>query len=185
MKLIFGLGNPGKKYEKTRHNVGFVILDSVAKKSEVTFKLDQARQAEIAEIEKNKLVKPQTFMNNSGQAASLVKNFWKVMNNDIIVLHDEVDLEFGKVRIQKSGSSAGHKGIQSIIDAIGENFWRIRVGVGKNDIIDTESWVLMNFPESDQERLKYIVDKTAELVIEFLGNEIKEQTLNFTNYNGA
>ena len=178
MKLIFGLGNPGEKYERTRHNIGFVILDMIAKKSEVSFKLDQARQAEIAEVEENKLAKPQTFMNNSGVAVSATKNFYKVENENIIVVHDEVDLEFGKVRIQYGGSSAGHKGIQSIINSIGEDFWRIRVGVGKDGVIATEDWVLMNFALADQEKLNSIVDKTAEIVIEFLGNEIKEQTIN-------
>ena len=182
MKLIFGLGNPGEKFKRTRHNIGFVILDMAAKKSEVSFKIDQARQAEITEIKKNKLLKPQTFMNNSGAAVSAVKNFYKIENEDIIIVHDEVDLEFGKVRIQKGGSSAGHKGVQSIIDAIGKDFWRVRVGVGKDGVIATEDWVLMNFPESDQERLEYIVDKVAELVIEFTSNEIKEQTLNLKNY---
>ncbi|MGA2667257.1 MAG: aminoacyl-tRNA hydrolase [Patescibacteria group bacterium] len=182
MKLIFGLGNPGGKYKKSRHNIGFMILDEIVQKADSHFKVDQKKEVEIAEVEKNKIIKPQTFMNNSGQAVLKVKNFFKAECNNIWVIHDDVDLDFGKVRIQHGGSSAGHKGIQSIIDQIGESFWRIRVGVGKSEKIPTEDWVLKDFEKNEKERLQFILDQTAELVLEYLVKEIKEETLNFYNY---
>ncbi len=182
MKLIFGLGNPGGKYKKSRHNIGFMILDEIAQKADSHFKVDQKKEVEIAEVEKNKIIKPQTFMNNSGQAVLKVKNFFKAECNNIWVIHDDVDLDFGKVRVQHGGSSAGHKGIQSIIDQIGESFWRIRVGVGKSEKIPTEDWVLKDFEKNEKERLQFILDQTAGLVLEYLVKEIKEETLNFYNY---
>lgn len=178
MKLIVGLGNPGEKYRRTRHNAGFMVLDEIAKKSNVGFKVDQKHQSVVAEFEKNKLVKPQTFMNESGRSIRSVKDFYKIDNQDIWVIHDDVDLEFGKVRVQNGGSSAGHKGIQSVIDYLDEDFWRVRVGVGKSEKISTDDWVLMNFDKAEEERLNIIIDAMAEHVIESLIEGIKEQTIN-------
>ncbi len=182
MRLIVGLGNPGEKYEKTRHNIGFLILQKIAEKRGVVFRLEnmyEAKFAEIGELDgRIKLVEPQTFMNESGRAISKIKNYWKVDSEDIWVIHDDVDLEFGKVRINLDGSSAGHRGVQSIIDSIGEEFWRIRVGVGRSEEISTDEWVLKNFDEKDGE-LDKVVDKVAEFVLESLSNEIEEQTLKF------
>jgi len=179
MRLVIGLGNPGEKYEKTRHNIGFLILGKIAEKRGVVFRLEsmyEARFAEMGELDDRvKLVEPQTFMNESGRAISKIKNYWKVDSEDIWVIHDDVDLEFGKIRINLGGTSAGHKGIQSIIDNIGEQFWRVRVGVGKSDKIPTDEWVLKNF--EDSKKLDEIIDKVADFVLESLGNEMKEQTL--------
>lgn len=178
MKLIVGLGNPGEKYQKNRHNIGFLILEKIAQKKEITFRTEstyETRFAELRSLENRvKLVLPQTFMNDSGRAVEKTKNFWKVATGDIWVIHDDVDLEEDKIRIQLGGSSAGHKGAQSIIDHIGSQFWRIRVGVGRDEKIPTESWVLMNF--EDEKKLAQIVDKMADFVLEFLSNGIKEQT---------
>lgn len=180
MKLVVGLGNPGEKYTKNRHNIGFLVVEKMAQKKEITFRLESmydSRYAELRSLDNRiKLVEPQTFMNESGRAVEMTKNFWKVDSEDIWVIHDEVDLEEGKIRIQLGGSSAGHKGVQSIIDHIGDQFWRIRIGVGKDEKIPTESWVLMNF--TDGQRLAEIVDKVADFVLESLGKEIKEQTIN-------
>lgn len=188
MKLIIGLGNPGEKYKSTRHNVGFMILDKLAEKKGIVFRLEphfEARFAEMGDLQNRiKLVKPQTFMNDSGRGVAKVKKYWKVDSEDIWVIHDDVDLPFGAIRINLGGSSAGHKGIQSIIGNIGEEFWRIRVGVGKDastaggdEKIPTEEWVLMNFTKIEKEKLSKIIDETANLVLESLGKEIKEQTI--------
>lgn len=182
MRLIVGLGNPDDKYAGTRHNLGFMILEKMVQKRGVVFRLEQHYESKFAEMgdldNRIKLVEPQTFMNESGRAVALCKNYWKVDSEDIWVIHDDVDLEFGKVRIQLSGSSAGHKGIESIINAIGEQFWRIRVGVGKSDQIQTEEWVLMNFEKAENERLVKIIDGVADSVLESLSTGIKEQTIN-------
>jgi len=195
MKLIVGLGNPEAKYQRTRHNIGFLVVEKVAEKRGVVFRLEphyesrfarlpspeglvNGGQAEMGELDNRiKLVEPQTFMNESGRAIAKIKNYWKVDSEDIWVIHDEVDLELGKVRIALDGSSAGHKGIQSIIDNIGEQFWRIRIGVGKIEKIPTEEWVLMNFSKNDQKKVSLIIDKVADYVLEFLSKEIKEQTI--------
>ena len=186
MRLIVGLGNPGEKYAKNRHNLGFLVLEKIAQKKEITFRLESMYESRFAEMaapamqgdleNRIKLVQPQTFMNDSGRSVEKTKNFWKVDSEDIWVIHDDVDLEFGKIRIQLGGSSAGHKGVQSIIDHIGDQFWRIKVGVGRDEKIPTESWVLMNFDNED--KLEAVVDRVADFVLESLSSEIKEQTIN-------
>ena len=182
MKLIVGLGNPEEKYFLNRHNLGFMIVEKIAEKKGIVFRLEphyNSRFAEMGDLENRiKLVEPQSFMNSSGEAVKKCKDYWKVDSEDIWVIHDEVDLEFGKVRIVLGGSSAGHKGVQSIIDAIGENFWRIRVGVGKSDKIPTEDWVLMNFEKEDSEKLANIIDEAANFVLESLSKGIKEKSFN-------
>lgn len=163
-KLIVGLGNPGTRYAKTRHNIGFMILDQMTKKQGIDFKYDKKFEAEMAETESVKLAKPQTFMNNSGEAVRKIKDFYKIDNEEIIIVHDDVDLEPGKIRVSLGGSSAGHKGVQSIIDEIGEDFWRVRVGVGRSAQIETENWVLMDFDNPDH--IAKIIDEAASFVLE-------------------
>lgn len=185
MKLIVGLGNPGEKYTRTRHNVGFMVMDAIASQIGGNFSHDEKFESQMSEVEiandKIKLVKPQTFMNESGRAVSKIKSFWKIADEDIIIIHDDVDLEFGKIRIQKGGSSAGHKGVQSIIDAIGEDFWRVRIGVGKSEEIATDAWVLQNF--QDEENLAKIIDTAADIVVESINNGICEKTINCLDNN--
>ncbi|MBM2820931.1 MAG: peptidyl-tRNA hydrolase [Candidatus Berkelbacteria bacterium] len=182
MRLIVGLGNPGNKYTQTRHNIGFQILEKIAQKRGIVFRLEphyDSRFAEMGELDNRiKLVQPQTFMNESGKAVLSCKDYWKVDSEDIWVIHDDVDLELGKIRIVLGGSSAGHKGVQSIIDKIGESFWRIRIGVGKSDKITTDDWVLMDFQKEDDEQVKQIIDKTADFVLDSLSQSISENTIN-------
>ena len=181
MKLIVGLGNPGEKYESSRHNLGFKIVEKIAEKKGIVLRLEphfESRFAEMGDLQNRiKLVEPQTFMNDSGRAVGKVKNYWKVDSEDIWVIQDDVDLPFGTIRINLGGSSAGHKGIQSIIGNIGEEFWRIRIGIGGDEKIPTEEWVLMNFSKAEKEKLAKIIDEAANIVLESLGGEIKEQTI--------
>lgn len=176
MKLIIGLGNPGEKYINTRHNTGFKVVDNIAEKKSVIFRLEnefKSENADFGDMENRiKLVKPQTFMNNSGEAAEKLRNYYKLDSEDIWVAHDDVDLELGKIKVQLGGSSAGHKGVQSIIDTIGtDQFWRIRVGVGKSDQIPTEEWVLKNFEKEIEEQVTKIVDEVVGMILEFLEKE--------------
>jgi PTH1 family peptidyl-tRNA hydrolase len=180
MKLIVGLGNPGEKYESTRHNMGFMVVDEVAKLHETTFRLENQYHAQNADFnvgeERVKLVKPQTFMNNSGESVELMRNYYKLDTEDIWVVHDDVDLEFGKVKIQLGGSSAGHKGIESIIHHLNtEAFWRIRVGVGRSEQIPTDEWVLKNF--ENKEKVAKIIDGTAHFVLESVSEGIENQNI--------
>ncbi len=184
MRLIVGLGNPGEKFTKTRHNIGFMILEKIAEKRGVVFRLEphyESRFAEMGELEERiKLVLPQTFMNESGRALKKSQEYWKIDSEDIWVIHDDVDLDFGKIRINLGGSSAGHKGIESIIGSIGEQFWRIRIGVGKSEQIPTEEWVLMNFDKTEGLKLSKVIDATRDFVLESISRGIKEQTLNIS-----
>lgn len=185
MKIIVGLGNLGKKYENTRHNVGFLAvdkaLDYINKYSHKnsSFKHEKKFEAEIAEtlikwddFENGTftmrgvdlvLVKPQTFMNLSGKAIKKIVDFYKIKSSeDLIVIHDDIDLEFGKVKIKNNGSSAGHNGVQSIIDNLGtQNFIRVRIGIGRpeNDKIAVEDWVLMKLSDKEIIELDKVFDE--------------------------
>jgi len=179
MKLVIGLGNPGERYANTRHNIGFLVVDKIAAQTGVVMRLENQYKAEKGDFgdleDRNMLAKPQTFMNNSGEAVSLMKNYYKIDSEDLIVIHDDVDLPVGAIRVVLGGSSAGHKGVQSIIDNIGtDQFWRVRVGVGRSDMIATEDYVLQKFTTD----MAKIIDETADFVIELLNKkEINNQTL--------
>lgn len=166
MKIIIGLGNPGKKYENTRHNVGFLAMDRIVEKMaqkdiKIDFKLDKKFEAEIAKVKLGNedivLVKPQTFMNLSGKAVKKIVDFYKINpEKDLIVVYDDIDIPLGKVRMRSEGSSAGHNGLQSIIDTIGtDRFMRVRIGIGRptNELIKIEDWVLQALTEGEKELL--------------------------------
>jgi PTH1 family peptidyl-tRNA hydrolase len=145
MKLIVGLGNPGLKYERTRHNLGFVVVDHFLKDLEQvnksSWKDSSKFKSEIAEIswqpkagdmQKIILVKPKTYMNNSGMAVKALKDYYKIDGSDIWIINDDIDLPLGSLKIRLGGASAGHRGVESIIDALGtDKFWRFRLGIGK------------------------------------------------------
>lgn len=181
MKLIVGLGNPGEKYKLNHHNTGFMIVDEIAKKQNIVMRLENEFKAEKgdfnAENDRVMLAKPQTFMNNSGEAVSKLRSYYKLDTEDILVVSDDIDLEFGKIRVALGGSSAGHKGVQSIIDQLGtDQFWRIRVGVGRNEQIPTEDWVLMNF--AGDEGLGKMIDKMSDFMIQSLSTGLENQSIN-------
>ena len=145
MKLIVGLGNPGKKYEKTRHNIGFLVLDRLVQQHrECDFSNWEQSKKFNAEIcggtykgEKVILVKPLTFMNNSGQAVGMIAQYYKIRPNDLIVAHDEKDIPLGEIRVQKDRGPAGHNGVKSIIEHCGtKNFTRIRIGIAPEVNLD-------------------------------------------------
>lgn len=178
MKLIVGLGNPGQEYENTRHNLGFLVLDRIAEKLEITFeKHEEVLEADSAE--KVKLVKPQTFMNESGRAVLKIKNYYKIEIDNTWIIYDDVDLEEGKVRVNFAGTSAGHKGVQSVIDHVdNENFWRVRIGIGRVENIPVENWVLKQFSQEEMTKFNLLIDKTADFVLNLLDQDIQEQTIN-------
>ncbi|MDA8235809.1 MAG: aminoacyl-tRNA hydrolase [Clostridia bacterium] len=135
MKLIVGLGNPGSRYEATRHNVGFLVIDRLARELGVTVNKNQ-NQAMVGQgrfgPDKVLLVKPQTYMNKSGEAVGSLAGYYKVEPEDVIVIYDDLDLEPGRLRIRAKGSAGGHNGIKSIISHLGtEEFPRIKVGIGR------------------------------------------------------
>lgn len=163
MKVVIGLGNPGKEYENTRHNIGFMAVDKMREK----YSLDEKTkfQGLISEksIKGEKIIflKPQTFMNLSGNSVIEIINFYKLNpKEDIIVVYDDMDLPFGQLRVKDKGSSGGHNGIKSIISHIGEDFIRIKCGIGskKNDAVEH---VLGKFSQTEQSELN-------EMMIEIL-----------------
>lgn len=158
--LIAGLGNPGPKYRATRHNAGFIAVDRLAKELNAAFKIDKKRLSQIAEggIERQKIViaKPQTFMNESGRAVEKLLARFRISPNKLIVIHDEIDLPFGKIRFSQGSGAAGHKGILSIMAKIGKDFLRIRLGIESRQNrlqIPTEDFVLQNFSAKELKTL--------------------------------
>jgi peptidyl-tRNA hydrolase, PTH1 family len=148
-KLIVGLGNPGAEYNKTRHNVGFMLVDKIHETfGSGTFKHKFAADYLELSIQNHKalLLKPQTYMNLSGQAVSQAIHFYKIPLDDILVIHDDIDLEVGKIKVKVGGSSGGHNGLKSIDELVGKEYQRIRVGVARPDgSKDVSSHVLTKF----------------------------------------
>ena len=171
MKVVIGLGNPGKKYEKTRHNIGFIAIDNLRKKMNISDEREKF-QALVSEknIDGEKVIflKPQTFMNLSGNSVIEIVNFYKLdPKKDIIVIYDDMDLSFGDIRIREKGSSGGHNGIKSIISHIGEEFIRIKCGIGAKER-DAVEHVLGEFNQTEQKDLDEILEKINNCVIEML-----------------
>lgn len=159
--IIIGLGNPETKYNNTPHNVGFEIIDSFAKENNFPdFILSKKFKALISEKDGIILVKPQTYMNNSGESVFSLTNFYKTKN--IIIIHDDIDLPLGKIKISQNRGSAGHKGIESIIKKLGtKNFKRIRIGIcPKKKPADVEKYVLTKFKKRDKEIIIKSITKT-------------------------
>lgn len=177
--MIVGLGNPGKQYERTRHNAGFMALDYFLHGKE-TIDCKSKFKAQICEYheggEKVFFVKPLTFMNSSGHAIKGIADYYKLdYAKDILVVHDEKDLPFGKIKTTESSSGAGHNGVQDIIDEFGnQDFHRVRIGVESRDPdseVPTEAFVLHPFSHQEQERLESeIFPKVSEYIKEFIQN---------------
>ncbi|MFC1988055.1 aminoacyl-tRNA hydrolase [Chloroflexota bacterium] len=178
MKLIVGLGNPGRDYANSLHNLGFMCLSHFARTHSIRFDKKQAQartgSGEVAGIEVI-VARPQTYMNRSGQAVSrLVKKF-NISLDDLIVIHDDLDLPLGKIRIRQGGSSAGHKGIESIINGLGsQDFPRIRVGIGRpaaggNSMADREAqivnWVLSSFNSEERKVIDHVLPQVSEAMV--------------------
>ena len=172
--LLVFLGNPGPKYECTRHNAGFMAADALAKKLGVS--INRARFKALtapAEIngEKVLLMKPQTYMNLSGEAVGEAARFYKILPENVIVVSDEVSLPLGKLRVRMKGSAGGHNGLKSIIASLGsDNFPRVRIGVGAppHPDYDMADWVLSVFRNQDLEDMLSAADKAAEAVITYV-----------------
>ena len=166
MKLIVGLGNPGKQYEKTRHNFGFMVIDYYANKKELNFKNNmQGLYAELTvNGEKIILLKPQSYMNLSGDIVRKYCDYYNVKIEDILVIYDDVDFEIGTFKIKRNGSSGGHNGIKDIINKLGtEEVSRIRVGVSKNNS-ELANYVLKKLPKSDIEKINILLPKICEAI---------------------
>lgn len=174
MYIIAGLGNPGKEYENTRHNMGFKVIDQIAQKYNIDVKERKSRAfvgSGYIEGHKVLLVKPQTFMNNSGESIAPIVNFYKIdVNDELIVIYDDITLEPGNLRVRKKGSAGGHNGMKSIIAHLGTNeFIRIRTGIGeKPQNRDLADYVLGRFQKNELEDVETGIERSvlaAELII--------------------
>ena len=178
MILIVGLGNPGKKYEKTRHNLGFMVLDGLLQEltpvEKTIWEKNNKFNSLMAKIDDLILVKPQTFMNNSGQAVQKIARFYRIKPEDIWLVHDDVDLPLGKIKIRLDGAAAGHHGVESVIEKLGtDQFDRFRVGIGhprekgKLEIRSersVEAYVLREFDINDASEVKQMVKKAVQAI---------------------
>jgi PTH1 family peptidyl-tRNA hydrolase len=149
MRLVAGLGNPGARYARNRHNIGFMAVEAIARRHGAAGFRNRFK-GELAEVsiggERVLLLKPQTFMNASGESLGEAARFFKLLLSDIIVIHDEIDLRSGKVRVKQGGGSAGHNGLRSIDALVGPDYWRVRIGVGHPGVKElVQSYVLQNF----------------------------------------
>jgi peptidyl-tRNA hydrolase, PTH1 family len=178
VKLIVGLGNPGKKYERTRHNIGFLVVDRLAERAaiDVDRKKDQALTGEWArDGEKVLLVKPETFMNKSGDALAALFNYHPVAHQDVVVIHDDLDLPFGRIRIRERGRAAGHRGMISVLGALGDGaFCRLRIGIGRPPPgVEPVDYVLQKFTPEETAALGAIVGRAADAVEAILDRGVR------------
>lgn len=185
--LIAGLGNPGKKYEFSRHNAGFLFTEALSEKYD--FKINRLKfKALVAEARINGhrclVMKPQTMMNLSGEAVKEAADFYKIPPEKIIVVFDDISLEPGKLRIRRSGSAGGHNGIKSIIASLGsENFPRIKLGVGAkpNPDYDLAAWVLSSFTKQEGKLLREAADNACRAVEYMVNGDIEQAMSKFNS----
>lgn len=180
MKLIIGLGNPEGQYAGTRHNLGFEVLDQLTKKLNLVDWIKEDKfKAELIKVDQLILIKPQTYVNQSGISVKALANFYKVKPEDIIVIHDELDLPLGKIKVRIGGAAAGHHGVESIINSLGtDQFIRVRLGIGnlrtqsgehKGQTISAEKFVLEPFLHSEHSQVKHMIKqaiKALEILLE-------------------
>lgn len=171
MKLVVGLGNPDKKYQGTRHNIGFDIIDAMAESTGAVFAINKKFNSQIAEIKINNqkiiLLKPMTYMNESGVAVFEATKFFKIDTKDIVIIHDDKDIALGEFKLQFNRSSAGHNGVQSIIDRLGvKTFFRLRFGIKpKTEIKDTADFVLKKFTALEKTAIKKLINNAVEEIM--------------------
>jgi len=181
MKLVVGLGNPGKEYEKTRHNVGFMCVDNYVDNSLWKEKFDALYTEVILDGEKVMVVKPLTYMNLSGNSVKLFVDYFKIELNDILIIQDDLDLPVGQIRLKVNSSAGGHNGIKSIIEKLNnDNFARLKIGIANNKKFDTKDYVLGKFTEEEEKIIKDSVNLTKEIISYFLKNGI-EKSMNKYN----
>lgn len=180
MIVIAGLGNPGEKYSKTRHNIGFMITGKLAQKHAITGKSESKFNAVVGKgtifAQPVMIVQPTTFMNLSGEAIFKILNFYKLEPKDLFVIFDDISLDLGKVRFRDKGSDGGHNGIKSIIKNLGNknDFARLKVGIGPQPKgIPSETYVLQKFSESEEKMLPQVIDLSVDAIEDYLKNGIE------------
>ena len=170
MKLIIGLGNVGSRYARTRHNIGFMVVDELAARYDAKWKLEGKLKTEIAIVEIDGetviLAKPQTMMNLSGESAQRIMQKYKLAPEAVWAVYDDVDTPFGRLRVRHGGSAGGHQGVRSLSEHIGEGFLRIKVGISLNDraVEPSEVYVLRRFNQDEQIMLPAVISRTSDII---------------------
>ena len=181
MKLIVGLGNPGKDYKNTRHNVGFLVVDNYLNTSDWKEKFNALFHETRINGEKVLFIKPLTFMNLSGDAVVKYVNYYDIDIDDILVIHDDLDLPFSSYKLKKNSSAGGHNGIKSIISRLSSDaFARLKVGVSHDRSIDTKDYVLGNFSKSEMDKFNEMQNDFNKIIESFVIDGI-EKTMNIYN----
>ena len=175
MKLIVGLGNPGKEYENTRHNAGFMVMDALAKELNVSISNSKFKGEYVKLKYKGEdvvLLKPMTYMNLSGESVIQVMNFFKITSNDILVVYDDLDMPTGKLRLRENGSAGGHNGMKSIISHVGtQTFKRVRVGIDRHPRIKVVDYVLGKFTKDEQPHIQEGVENAVKAIVMYLDKD--------------
>lgn len=177
IKLIVGLGNPGSKYEETRHNAGFFLLDSVARRYSGTFVAEKKFHGEVARVNIGggdvRMIKPTTFMNLSGQAVQAISSFYRIDIAETLVVHDELDLPPGTVRLKRAGGHGGHNGLRDIIKHLSADFWRVRLGIGHpGDSKQVVNFVLQRAPRAEADLLDSAIDRVVDELAIIVGGQM-------------
>ncbi len=177
--LIVGLGNPGANYEKTRHNIGFMVVDALIKRQNATKQSSSNFEGELYKFSNHFLLKPLTFMNLSGISVAKVKKFYKV--EDVVVIHDDLDLPFGTLRFKKAGGHGGHNGLKSTDEHITKEYIRVRMGIGKPENKgEVVSYVLNDFTPNEQEYLATWIEKACDAIESLLQNSLEDVSSKYT-----
>ena len=175
--LIAGLGNPGREYKENRHNIGFMAVERLAAQQHLSFGKVQSKGLVVAgRVEQTAviLLKPQTYMNSSGDCVSAIARFYKIPVANTLIVYDELDLPFGTLRLRKSGGAGGHNGMRSIIQQLGNDFPRLRLGVGRPPgRMPAAAYVLQNFGKTDQSLLNDLLDESVRAIETYLHNGIE------------
>ncbi|HSD55619.1 MAG TPA: aminoacyl-tRNA hydrolase [Candidatus Saccharimonadales bacterium] len=185
--LVVGLGNVGKEYEHTRHNIGFEAIDRFVADQDFTpwiEKKDLKCHMASGQLGETKVIaiKPTTFMNLSGEAVQSVAHFYKVSSDQIVVVHDELDIPFGQIRTRIGGSAAGHNGIKSVTQHLGEQYGRVRIGIGPklHEKQDSADFVLAKFTSEQESQMKNLTREVSAILSEFIyGGQLVSETRNF------
>lgn len=173
MYLIVGLGNIGEKYQFTRHNIGFMVIDEITKNLSTSNINNPNFQSTLLKSGYNLFAKPTTYMNNSGMAVHAIKEYYKIDLENIIVIHDDLDLPFGTVKFKIGGGHGGHNGLRSLDSHIGKDYVRVRIGIGKpKEKLDVANYVLSNFSKEEMKLLQDIIPHTIKAIESLKTEEI-------------
>ena len=185
MKIIAGLGNPGQKYDKTKHNTGFMTMDHYLDEKDLSLDKDKFEghwTKQKINGEDVILLEPQTYMNESGRSVSQVANFFKVDTEDILIIQDDMDMPIGKIRIRANGKSGGHNGIKSIIRDLGtEKFNRLKIGIRHPKNATVVSWVLTPFNDEQQKLMDDAFDTSVKIIDDFIAGRDSQYLMNKYN----